>query len=225
MKHLPIARLFASAFVVVVVSTGLGFFVCLKTGNVTAMSVVMLLSMAIGTALIFRWWIPVSRAMGIQSAKPTRAQWMIAALLFTMMAIAVVLEHFVYELTRSRLAEIVVAICVVVPAGIFIFPQSFMVARPVTASEFPLARMNYYLQFALVVIFGLNTSLQLTLRHDDPTINGLREFLIATYFAYFALAPFAIVALRRRYLQAKALKAAAPPDRWQLYKEKLARNE
>jgi hypothetical protein len=224
MNTLPFARLFVSVFAVVIVSTGLGYFVCVETGNVTAMSVVMLVSLAIGTALIYRWWIPVTRAMGIESTEPTPAQLMVIVLLLAMAVIAVFAEHLVFEKTRSRLAEVVAAICVMVPTGFFVYPQSYMFVGPVTASDLPTARMNYYLQPAMIVIFGLNLLMQLTLRHKDSFMSAAQDYAIATYFAYFAFAPFAIVAVRRRYLQAKALKAAAPPDRWQLYKEKLARN-
>jgi CBS domain containing-hemolysin-like protein len=225
MKQLPIVRLFVYVSVMVIVTAGLGFGVCQETNNVTAMSVVMLLSLAIGMALIFRWWIPVNRAMGVPSPKVTGAQWLIVGALFASSIITVIIEHFVYQRTHNRFAEAVAAISVFVPVGFFILPLAYRRAQPVTANEFQLSRLNYYMQFGLVVIFGLNLCLQLTERHVDTSLRGMQDWVIAMYFAYFVLSPFAIATTRRRFLEAKALKENAPPDRWQAYNERLARNE
>jgi hypothetical protein len=53
----------------------------------------------------------------------------------------------------------------------------------------------------------------------------LHEFNFAIFLAYIALSPFHIIQLRRRYLEAKALKESGPPDRQQAYKERLAHGE
>jgi len=225
MKRLPIVRLFVYVFVMVIVTTGLGFGVCLETNNVTAMFAVMLLSFAVGMVLIFRWWIPVNRAMGVPTTKPTRAQWLITVTLMASMALAVVIEHFIYQLTHSRFAEATAAVCTLVPVGFFILPQAYRRTRPVTANELQLSRFNYYMQFVLVVIFGLNLWLQLTERHSDSSITGMRDWIIAMYFSYLTVWPFTIMSVRRRYLEAKALKEGGPPDRWQGYNERLAQND
>jgi hypothetical protein len=225
MKKLPVLRLFAYVTVVVVLTTGLGFAVCLRTGNATAMFLVTLLALAIGMTLIMRWWIPVNRAMGVPLTKPTRRQWILASAIVASLIASVVIEHFIYELTANRFAEAIVGICILVPVGFFVVPEAYRRMRAVTVNELQISRLGYYVQLGAAAMFGLNLCLWLTERHVDRSVGALHEWNIAGYLALLTLSPFNIAAIRRRYLEAKALKDAEPPDRWQAYNNKLAQNE
>jgi hypothetical protein len=189
------------------------------------MVVAMLLSLAIGMTLVQRGWIPKLRAAGVPPTKTTRAQWLLSLAMLASLAAAIVAEEYVYRLTQNRIAEAAVAICAILPVGFILIPESFLRLRPVTASESQVNRFNYFAQFFVYVPMALNLMLQFTERNRDRSVANLQDWNIAIYFAILTLAPFSVDIARRRYLEAKALKEIGPPDRWQAYKERLARNE
>jgi hypothetical protein len=211
MKNLPIVRLFVYTFSLVAVACGLAFGVCAATGNVPATFVILALCTLIGMIPIRRWWVGVNRAMGVPTTTPTPVQWLIGTTLLGSIALAAVIEIVAYGLTQNRFAEAVSAVCVIVPIGLILVPESYRRMRSVTANELQLSRLNYYSQIGLAIIMSANLVLQLAARHVDPSISGLHEWAIAMYFAYLAIAPFSITFLHRRYLEAKALSDASPP--------------
>jgi hypothetical protein len=225
MKPLPFAQLIAFTTAVVLLTCGLGFIIDLKTNNLATMLIAMLLSLTIGITLIQRWWVPKVRASGVPATKPTRERVLIGLATLVSIAASVAAEHYVFELTRNRFAEAAVAICAMLPVGFILLPEAFLRLRPVTASEAQIGRFNYYAQFFLYIPMALNLIVQLTDRHRDGSLTGLAEWNIAGNFAVLMLSPFMIRVGRRRYLEAKALKDAEPPDRWQAYNNKLAQNE
>jgi hypothetical protein len=210
-QKLPIVRLFVYTFGLVVLVSALGFVVCLKTGNFRAMAAVMGLSTVIGMVPLQRWWLKVNRAMGVPQTKFTRERALIAIVVLASIIAAVVVDHLVYAVTQSRLAEAATAICTAVPLGFFVIPESFRRMRAVTANDLQITRLSYYLQIGLAVMFGANLCLWLTNRHVAGSLSWLHEWNIAGYFMIVALSPFTITLLRRRYFEAKALSDASQP--------------
>ena len=225
MQKLPIGRLFMYIFVMTMATEILGYAVCAKTSNYIATSLVMLVSLTIGMTLVLRWWIPLVRATGVPTTKPKPAQWLIMFSLLASLNVAVVIEHFVYQSTKNRFAEVSAAIATIVPIGCFVVSQSHRWTTAITAKQFQIHRLNYYLQLGLPALFGFNVIMMLNQRHVDESFDGLREWIFPLFFAYFVFTPFSITMLRRRYIEAKALKNSSPPDHWQAYNDTLARNE
>jgi hypothetical protein len=189
------------------------------------MAIVMGLSLAIGMVPLQRWWLRVNRALGVPVTKPTQAQWMLGGVMIAALSAAIAIEELVFGKTGSRIAEAAVAICAAIPVGVILLPESYRRMPAVTGSQWYALRISYFYAFILPVVFSVNVILWLVDRHPYHASSALHELSFAMYLAYIALSPFQIVQLRRRYLEAKALKDTRPPDRWQAYKERLAHGE
>jgi len=171
------------------------------------MTVVMGLATAVGLVFMSRWWISVNRARGIPAQMPARTQWLGGALLFVAVGAIIAIEYVIYGFTNSRIAEAVVAIMFALPIGFFALPAFYQKMRPVMPIETKTWRMNYIMQIVLFVVFACNLVLML-LPERYAELSHMRDFNIAGYFVILTVTPFSIRLMRRRYLEAKALKDA-----------------
>ncbi len=180
----------------------------------------------LGMLLLSRWWIRANRSLGI--AEPIFGQQQIERgfyLSVTFFA-AVGFAFVAYDLSHKRFVEVLTAPILALPIGLFVLPIAFRRTRPSTALETSAWKTSTGGQLVVFITFAVSLVVNLLPpRHNYPEFEPLREFNIAMELMLVMLTPFSARLMRKRYLEAKAFAASAPPDRWQAYKNKLASNE
>ncbi len=208
----------------------IGFFSFKETKSVTTMALPLAIMFAaltlLGIELLSRWWIRADGSFGNAAPLSSKQQIERGFYLFAALFAAVGFAYVSYDLSQSRIVEVFTALVLMLPVGLFVLPIAFRLTRPISALESSAWKTKVGMQVVVIVTIAISLVVNLIPpRHSYPDIEPLREFNIAMELVLLTLSPFSARLLRKRYLEAKALKESEPPDRWEAYKKKLAANE
>jgi hypothetical protein len=180
----------------------------------------------LGMLLLSRWWIRANRSIASGAPISTQLKTERGFYLCVALIAAVGFDYIAYDLSHNRIVEALTALIISVPIGLFVLPIAFRLSRPFAAFATTAWKTGIGLQVVMFVTFAISLVVNLLpTKHTYPGSEPLHEFNIAMGFMWLALAPFSARLLRKRYREAVAFQASAPPDRWQAYKNKLASNE
>jgi len=208
MDEIPVVRMIALALFCSFASGAAGYVVYIRTHeNIVATVASMAIVLAVPGFFLMRWWLRVCRAAGVSTTViPTRKKMLWAVFLFGLMLVAIGLEYLVYGLSGSRPLEFLVAVVLVVPAGLIVFRLGLATLEGPHASEASLGRLTFWLMLLLPILLGAQTLLQLV-GHQYAELMPLENFSVAIAFAGIPLMPIAAYYHRARYRAASARAA------------------
>lgn len=206
-------RMSAWSFCSALAISAAAFIVCLKTGpNQWRLYALLGALFGVNLAFLLPWFYGALRRAGYPLSFTIRlAQWQVAAVYGTSLLGAIVLTHFVYRWTASRIVEGLMALCFV-PLFIVLFSKGYALQPKPKPWEAGMLRWGFLIQLVSTIVFGASLVLQLLPeRHHNADLERIRDWVIAGYFVIIPLNPIAGYFMRERYLRARALATPLPP--------------